>query len=220
MSAHQPPVHDSLEVVNHEDIYRTEEWWKSVVKYLYEGAETPELAVYLWHRDDDWTRKNKYVIKTAEAWEADRSAIESLLAGELDESETESFPVSDYYTVGSGTTVFQSDGWWKAIVKVVEKGSYETEEVMVYLWQERDGDWRRRQKYTIKSKEEWQTESEAISSLLESQGEHETTTSYEEQKKATASVEGGETSSDGDVVSEFDSLKSELEVHLSETDRD
>lgn len=149
-AASEVPVHQSLNVVNVSEIYRTKEWWKAAVRYQFDdGGEYNETSVYLWHDDDGWTRKNKYVIKTEEAWKTDKTIIDQLLTGEITSTPDESLPVSDYYEVGAGKTVFQSDGWWKGIAKIVQKGSYETEEVMVYLWQQTEGDWRRRQKYTI-----------------------------------------------------------------------
>ena len=71
-----PPLHDSLSIVNSEDIYHNDEWWKSVVRYqLNQNDDYEEAAVYLWHDDDGWTRKNKYVIKTIDAWETDKAII-------------------------------------------------------------------------------------------------------------------------------------------------
>ena len=165
----RPPLHNSLRVLNSEEIYRNDEWWKAVVRY--ESAQNNgnnEVAVYLWHNDDGWTRKNKYVIKTTEAWETDKAIVEKFFSGHTTECSTDEFPVNDYYGLANGKTIFQSNGWWKAILKISQKGSYETEEVMIYLWQERDNDWRRRQKYTIKSQEKWEEERKIIELVLNS----------------------------------------------------
>lgn len=204
------PVHDSLYVVGSEDIYRNDEWWKSVVRYQFDPDDDhSEVAVYLWHNDDGWTRKNKYVIKTTDAWITDKAIIDQLFSTTAESQSDGEFPTSDYYSLAAGETVFRSDGWWKAIVKIAQKGSYETEEVMVYLWQEVDGDWRRRQKYTIKSEESWQDEAEVIESVLDhdaQQSEPQPTTT------APATVSGDSESQMGDI----EQLSRELDAHLSE----
>lgn len=197
------PVHDSLRVVKATTLYQAGEWWKAVVTYGFESdSEATETAVYLWHKNGgSWTRKNKYVVKTPEAWAADRELIDQFIQSDRPLTETTAFPVSDYYTIGVGETVFQTDEWWKAIVNVTEKGTYETNEVMVYLWQERDGEWRRRQKYTIKSVSNWEEEREVIDEHLspeESAGMTEETTN---------STEG--------VTGELTELNKELDAHLS-----
>jgi hypothetical protein len=203
------PIHDSLNVVNRQDIYQHDEWWKSVVQYSYDSDEEyTEVAVYLWHKDDEWSRKNKYVIKTEEAWKTDKTIIQTLLDSSEELPVEDGLPVSDYYEVAGSKTVFQSDGWWKAIAQIEKKGSYETEEVMVYLWQNIDGEWRRRQKYTIKSKQKWKKESEAIESILG------TTVSVEPvQTDATTSESG--TESNVLESGEFAKLANELDNHLS-----
>lgn len=202
------PVHESIDVIDHQDIYKNADWWKSVVRYQYdESSNHEEVAVYLWNNDGSWTRKNKYVIKTPEAWHTDRTIIDRLLDDTSAlESETE-FPTSDYYTVGAGETVFQSDDWWKAIVKIDQKGDYETEEVMVYLWQKTDGDWRRRQKYTIKSQSDWEEEAAVIESVLDV----ESTAS----KGTSETPETSATESSGPIPPEFEDLDREIDKHLS-----
>ena len=106
------------------------------------------------------------MIKTTDAWETDKAIVDRLFSDPSSVTPGGALPVSDYYEVAAGETVFRSDDWWKAIVRISKKGSYETEEVMIYLWQETDGDWRRRQKYTIKSEERWQQEAEVVESIL------------------------------------------------------
>lgn len=104
------PVHDSLRVTASTDLYRTDEWWKAVVTYEFDGdSENSETAVYLWHRaDDGWTRKNKYVVKTAEAWATDRRIVDEYIRSDPPDDTVTGFPVNDYYTVGAGETIFRS----------------------------------------------------------------------------------------------------------------
>lgn len=207
------PIHESLNVVDIETIYKTEEWWKSVVRYRFnEGDDYDETAVYLWHNDDAWTRKNKYVIKTEEAWQTDKTIINRLFTVE-NALRPENLPVSDYYEIGAGETVFQSDGWWKAIIKIVQKGSYETEEIMVYLWQQTDGDWRRRQKYTIKNEESWQEEVEAVETVLDVGSTTVATTQGAKSQQRDTEPPQGKTSGH---VDEFGQLNREIDKHLSE----
>lgn len=216
------PVHDSLEVHERQDFYQHDEWWKSVIQYQHEKADNTETAVYLWHNDGDgWSRKNKYVIKTPEAWRTDREIIDSLFqaAGGDGEAGTDAFPVSDYYTVAAGMTVFQSDHWWKAILNVVEKGNYETDEVMVYLWQKRDEDWRRRQKYTIKGENDWEEERAVIAGVLgmSSNDKKQTSDPVSHSASETTSRTVDMKNSKLDMSNEFAELNAELEAHLSET---
>jgi len=201
------PVHDSLTVVETETIYHTDDWWKAVVRYHYEDADEDEIAVYLWHEDDGWTRKNKYVVKTVEAWHTDRAIIEQFFAQTMSGSVGDEYPVSEYYSVSGGQTLFEANGWWKAILKIDQKGSYETEEVMVYLWQKRDGDWYRRQKYTIKDQESWSEEREAIESVLDI----ERSEGVEETMEIDIETDPG-----SGVSGELTKLNQELDAHLSD----
>lgn len=171
MTAPSAPLDDSLEEIETNSVYRNEEWWKAVVKYRIADADgAVEQAVYLWHKDDGWKRKNKYVIKSEEAWAEDKPIIEEFLdEGDLTVEDTldEQYPVSNYYGVAAAETVFQTEEWWKAVVRIGKKGDYETDEVMVYLWQNYDGEWRRRQKFTIKNQGQWEDVSTAIEDTLE-----------------------------------------------------
>lgn len=225
-SERRPPVHESLTVLGSKEIYRTDEWWKAVVKYQFEDSDSEEVAVYLWnHGDNGWVRKNKYVVKTGEAWETDKTVVNHLWHGSPDPVSDSEFPVSDYYSLSAGETIFQSDGWWKAIVKLDQKGDYETEEVIIYLWQKQDGDWRRRQKYTIKDPESWQEEAECIEAVIEEtaatgqtvkQGTDDTSGSIS--TSATSSPAGSSETSvpTSQNVEEFEQLNRELDAHLSE----
>jgi hypothetical protein len=203
------PIHESLTVIDFKDIYKDGDWWKSVVRYQYDpSSDHEEVAVYLWNKDEAWKRKNKYVIKTPEAWHTDRTIIDRLFDDTVAiESETE-FATSDYYTVGAGETVFKSDDWWKAIVKIEQKGDYDTEEVMVYLWQKSDGQWRRRQKYAIKSQSEWEEEADVIEAVLDIDSTASGGSSETPQRSGTESS--------GPIPPEFEDLDRESEKHLSE----
>jgi hypothetical protein len=207
-------------------MYRTDEWWKAVVRYRFDPDDDhEEVAVYLWHNDGEWTRKNKYVIKTLDAWQTDKTIIGHLFSATAPSSFEEDVPVSDYYEVDGGETVFRSDGWWKAILKIVQKGSYETEEVMVYLWQESEDDWCRRQKHTVRDEQSWHEEVEAIESLLGFDGTVDpdpnsggAITSMS--KAQTPSSGSTRTTESGTRVEEFEQFNRELDKHLSEGQTD
>jgi hypothetical protein len=76
---------------------------------------------------------------------------------------------------------------------------------MVYPWQQTEGDWRRRQKYTIKDEDSWQEEIEAIEAVLDI-----TTTSKAESEDARS----GSDETD-EQISEFKQLNREIDKHLS-----
>lgn len=215
------PVDDTLTVTDVESVYRTEEWWKAVVKYYFQNqSESSELAIYLWHNDtedDDWTRKNKYVIKTGEAWQTDRQAIRQLLHQEFDRSVGDEYPVSDYYSVAAGTTVSKENGWWKAILNVTQKGSYETDEVMIYLWQRVDGTWRRRQKYTVKSAEDWERDRQIIDSMMSGDGETPATTPETDSTTTTPTDESEQTGNDDEsLMADITDIADQIDKHLTE----
>lgn len=169
------PVSEALRLVDGETIYRTDEWWKAFVSYQYEDSpdgDSVDRAVYLWHNDDgEWKRKQKYLVRSRDTWITDREYIEEFLSADSGDSanydfDESSLPVSDYLTVGDAATVFKTEDWWKAVVRIDGKGDWTTREVVVYVWQENEGEWRRRQKYAIKSQSDWEEEVEIISKCL------------------------------------------------------
>jgi hypothetical protein len=205
------PIHSSLILIGGESIYRTDKWWKAVVEYQFEeGAEHAEVAVYLWHREDDnWTRKNKYVVKTAEAWADDLPVIERYLDSDPVDEEVTEFPVSDYYRISEGETIFKNEKWWKAIVHIAEKGSYETSEVGIYLWRKVDSEWRRRQKYAIKDLDDWGTERELITAAVGDELD-------KAQVVSPTSAGSGPSAERGtDIGTDLEDLQAQLERHLS-----
>jgi hypothetical protein len=212
------PVYDSLTVVESNDIYRTDEWWKSVVRYYYrDNAGQDQLAVYLWHENDGWTRKNKYVIKTPEAWETDKAAVKRMFDRSAPGDVGSEYPVSDYYTVGAGETVLKEDDWWKAVLNVVEKGSYETDEIMIYVWERAEDTWKRRQKHTIKDRDSWADERETIESVL--YGEKAASTVDAERTVESADTESTvdqSTGAEDSVTNTLNQLGEELGQHLSD----
>lgn len=197
------PVSDSLTVLDGNTIYKTDEWHKAAVLYTY-GAESsdssdPELAIYLWHkREGQWNRKQKYSIRTADGWAEDREVLERLLNAFEGESVTCDFsdpnaelPVSDYYNVSTGITVFKTTQWWKAGVVIDAKGEYDTIEVILYVWQRSEDEWKVRQKYAVKRPGDWEDDLEALSPLLNelASNEDEASDTYSDEESSIATDE-------------------------------
>jgi hypothetical protein len=74
------------------------------------------------------------------------------------------FPVHEELDVQNGNTIFKSDDWWKAVV--LYKG-YRGPEIGVYLWKKQDEDWRREQKYVIRSQSDWEQDKAVIEEFVE-----------------------------------------------------
>jgi hypothetical protein len=160
------PVNDEVIVHAGKAIYHTDEWWKAAVLNSYDG-EQPGVAIYLWHGDRGWTQKSKYQVRTQEAWESDQSLVDRYVdVGGDKVTEQVAFPVSDYYRITEGETVFKTADWWKAVVKINQKGAYGTEEMIIYLCQKVGDDRRRREKYIIKSESDWDRDRQAVNSPL------------------------------------------------------
>lgn len=64
----------------------------------------------------------------------------------------EQLPISNFYKVEDQVTIFKSEKWWEAIA-IIE--SYGRRSIAMYLWQFRDGKWKRKHKFQIRNSEEW-----------------------------------------------------------------
>lgn len=73
------------------------------------------------------------------------------------------FPVHEDLDIQAGETVFKSQKWWKAVVLY---DGYRGPEIAVYLWQQREGEWRRQQKYVIRSLDDWEQDKEIIEKFV------------------------------------------------------
>lgn len=59
-------------------IYKTERWWKFVVKYT--AYERDEISIYLLlQKNEEWRRKQKLSIKSADEWMKINDAVQNLL---------------------------------------------------------------------------------------------------------------------------------------------
>jgi hypothetical protein len=75
---------------------------------------------------------------------------------------SEKLPLSDFYKVVDYVTIFKNDKWWEAVV-VVE--SYGKRSIAMYLWWFRDGTWKRKHKFHIRSVDEWNKVKAAVDQL-------------------------------------------------------
>jgi len=75
----------------------------------------------------------------------------------------EKLPVSETIRVIEAITIFKSDKWWAAVALVE---SFGRKQLAIYLWNKRDGQWKRRQKFVIRSKAQWSQVEKAIEKLL------------------------------------------------------
>jgi len=76
----------------------------------------------------------------------------------------EKFPVSETLKVIEGTTVYKTDKWWSAVL-VVE--SFGRKQITVYLWNKKEDEWKRRQKFLVSNKDEWTKIKGAVEKYLE-----------------------------------------------------
>lgn len=81
------------------------------------------------------------------------------------------FPVDEELDIIDGVTQYKTGDWWKAVV--LYEG-YGRREIAVYLWMQKEGEWRRKQKYKIGTPDEWERDKQAIESLVGKLPEEET----------------------------------------------
>lgn len=79
----------------------------------------------------------------------------------------EKFPAHEAIKVLEGQTVYKTAKWWKAVLLVEAFGR---RQVVVYLWQNKEGTWKRKQKYTIRSRSDWMADAQIIDTLLNKLG--------------------------------------------------
>jgi len=81
----------------------------------------------------------------------------------MTEKAEEKLPISDFYKVIDHITIAKSQKWWKAIV-IYESRNRRT--LGVYLWVNRDGVWKRKQKLTIMDDSEWKKLKDSVEQLI------------------------------------------------------
>jgi hypothetical protein len=75
----------------------------------------------------------------------------------------EKFPISESLKVVQGITIYKTDKWWEAVILLE---SFGRKQIATYLWNKKDNQWKRRQKFVIHRKNEWSQITEAVEKLL------------------------------------------------------
>ena len=75
----------------------------------------------------------------------------------------EKFPVSESLNVIQGTTIYKTGKWWLAVVLLETFGR---KQIATYLWNNKNGVWKRRQKFMIQNETTWRQITEAVEKLL------------------------------------------------------
>ncbi|MBS7612267.1 hypothetical protein KEJ27_08750 [Candidatus Bathyarchaeota archaeon] len=72
-------------------------------------------------------------------------------------------PISEKLKVLDSVTIYKTAKWWSAVVLVE---SFGRRQVAMYVWLNRNGRWRRNQKFTIHSRAEWSQIKEAVEKFI------------------------------------------------------
>ncbi len=76
-----------------------------------------------------------------------------------EEIQEEKLPIKPPLQILKHQTINKQFGWWAAVVLLE---SYAKKQICLYLWQKRDSSWKRKQKFGIHSKEDWQLMKKAV----------------------------------------------------------
>jgi hypothetical protein len=101
------------------------------------------------------------VSKESNVREEDKKEVLSIIEGEKEGEEKA--PIKAPLKVLKYHTINKKFGWWAAVVLLE---SYAKKQICFYLWQKVDGGWKRKQKFGIHSKEDWQHMKRAVESFV------------------------------------------------------
>ena len=87
---------------------------------------------------------------------------ETTKVGTAEKPNTE-LPISEFYKVIDHVTIFKSAKWWEAIVAIE---SYGKRSIAMYMWEFRDGKWKRKRKFSIRGLDEWSKVKNSVEQLL------------------------------------------------------
>ncbi len=79
------------------------------------------------------------------------------------EQSSEELPISEVYKAVDHVTIFKSDKWWEAIVLVESFGK---RFIAMYMWNFKDGKWKRKHKFHIRREEEWKKVKSSVERFL------------------------------------------------------
>jgi hypothetical protein len=75
---------------------------------------------------------------------------------------TEKLPISEFYKVIDYVTIFKSSKWWEAIVVFEASGK---RSIGLYLWENKNNTWKRKNKFSVRNLEEWNKVKNAVEQL-------------------------------------------------------
>jgi hypothetical protein len=84
------------------------------------------------------------------------------MSGKIEQNE-QKFPVHEVIKVIRGVNIYKSEKWWKAALLTENYGK---RQVAVYQWIKKESQWKRKQKMSIASKDEWGKIVEACANLV------------------------------------------------------
>ncbi len=79
------------------------------------------------------------------------------------EKTEEKIPVSEKLQVLDSITFVKTKKWWSAACLI---DSFGRKQVATYLWLNKDGKWKRQQKFIVRSASEWEKIKSAVEKLL------------------------------------------------------
>ncbi len=78
MAEEKLPVSEMIKVLESVNLYKTEKWWCAIV--LMDSFGKKQIGVYMWiKRDDQWKRKQKFVIHNKDEWTRIKENVEKLI---------------------------------------------------------------------------------------------------------------------------------------------
>jgi hypothetical protein len=72
-------------------------------------------------------------------------------------------PISEKLKVMDSATLYKTNKWWSAIVLLE---SFGRKQIAMYVWLNKDGKWKRNQKFVIHNKGEWSQIKEAVNKFI------------------------------------------------------
>jgi hypothetical protein len=76
----------------------------------------------------------------------------------------EKLPLSEFYRVLDHVTISKKSKWWSAVVLTE---AYGRKSIALYLWINKEGKWKRKHKFEINRKAEWEKIKGAVEAMLQ-----------------------------------------------------
>lgn len=77
--------------------------------------------------------------------------------------DNEPYPVHETVKVLDGRTIFKTAKWWQAVILANMFGH---DKIMIYLWQNKDGQWKRKHKFGINFVKDWEKLKVAVDEFI------------------------------------------------------